>query len=245
MHNCMRKKLDSWGRPIIYKHDYKIETFQKKNETFYYLLGAFITDGNVYFGKRKNAKVSISSKDKDWLQSINKLICEDDLVKTRKSGVHVLNIYCVEIAEILLKNGCHPNKSLTVRLPRVPKKYMRDFLRGCMDGDGSVSLPIKTIKRKYGTYRYAIPTCYLCSASKVFLERIGEYLNASGFKHYFITLNPKERKIRGTTIKNSRPMYRLLFNNNDCQKFLSWIYYPGNKISMPRKTRITNDILVV
>lgn len=237
-------KIDSWGRPVRFKHSYNLEVFRTKNALFYYLLGAFITDGNVYiYRDGKSAKTSLSSKDIDWLRAINKFICDDDLISIKKNGQGTLGMFDPTIADLLINSGCHPRKSLTVRLPNVPDKYLRDFLRGCIDGDGSISQRKAKVKRPYGTYHYDVSSCYLCSASKSFLLDISKELHKLGFKHYFITLKPKTRKIRGEIIKSVRPMYRLLFNNNDCKKFLQWIYYPDHAIAMQRKATLSQAIV--
>ena len=40
----------------------------------------------------------------------------------------------------LLKLGLTPRKSKTIRLPNVPEQYFKDFIRGCFDGDGCVTV---------------------------------------------------------------------------------------------------------
>lgn len=41
----------------------------------------------------------------------------------------------------MIKLGLYPNKSLTVKFPTIiPKKFLPDFLRGYLDGDGCVYL---------------------------------------------------------------------------------------------------------
>ncbi len=235
---------DSWGRKIQFKHQYNLEVFTTKNDLFYYLLGAFITDGNVYFAKKKSGtQTSITSMDLDWLKQLNIFISPDNLISKKRKNCGVLRMFDPEIGTILNQNGCIPNKSLIAKLPKIPKKYFRDFLRGCMDGDGSVSLQAKKVVRPYKTYIYKVPTCYLCSASKQFIDAISIRLNSLGFNHYLITLSPKSRKIRGTVIISKTPMYRILFNGTDCYKFLTWLYYDGNKVSMPRKSKIVEEIV--
>ncbi len=43
-----------------------------------------------------------------------------------------------KMREDLNRLGLHQRKSLTMIFPDVPEKYMRHFIRGCWDGDGSV-----------------------------------------------------------------------------------------------------------
>lgn len=239
----MRTRTDSWGRKINFKHSYNLKVFQKKNALFYYLLGAYITDGNVFFYRNgKSCKTTISSKDIDWLQMINDIICEDNLISLKEKRGE-LRITDPEIGKILDANGCHPNKSLTVKLPDIPEKYFRDFIRGSIDGDGSITLPQKKVVRPYKTYSYKVPTAYLCSASKEFIDAISIKLISLGLKHYVITLKPKRRKIRDTTINSTTPMYRILFNGEDCYHLINWLYYSDELICMTRKKKIAHEII--
>lgn len=49
------------------------------------------------------------------------------------------------MANDLAKFGIIPNKTyLTNHLPEVPKKFLKDFLRGLLDGDGSIYQETKT-----------------------------------------------------------------------------------------------------
>lgn len=50
------------------KYNYNIDLFKTKNETFYYLLGAFITDGGIVEkGSNKSAyQLGITSIDYDY-----------------------------------------------------------------------------------------------------------------------------------------------------------------------------------
>ena len=44
------------------------------------------------------------------------------------------------IYDDLLKIGLTPRKSKTVRMPNVPSEFLGDFARGCLDGDGTVTV---------------------------------------------------------------------------------------------------------
>lgn len=240
-----KEKFDIWGRKINYKYSYNLDAFNVKEELFYYLLGVFITDGNVYIPKNKTGtKVSISSRDKDWLLLLNNIISNDNLVRTNSKNETTLCVYDSDIAKILIENGCNPNKSLTQEMPCVPHKYLKDFLRGCMDGDGSILIKNKKITRPYKTYFYERPSCYLCSASYSFIKSLSDILTKRNLKHYLITLNPKPRKLGNRIITTKNKMYRLLFDNKDCVNFLTWIY-AESKIAMPRKQQIYNKILTL
>lgn len=51
-----------------------------------------------------------------------------------------LRIGNAKLYDSLIARGMYPNKSLTIRMPEIPKKFLRDFVRGNFDGDGCVYL---------------------------------------------------------------------------------------------------------
>lgn len=64
---------------------------------------------------------------------------------------HQKGLYCFHFAreklvEDLEKLGVYPRKSLIIKFPEVPKKYLPDFIRGVFDGDGSVYFDNRSLK---------------------------------------------------------------------------------------------------
>lgn len=52
-------------------------------------------------------------------------------------------ICCTKLCKDLIKLGCTPRKSLTLKFPSsdiLPKEYVGDFIRGYFDGDGCINL---------------------------------------------------------------------------------------------------------
>jgi len=214
------------------KYLYNLNIFLSENSTSFYLLGAFITDGCI----DGPHKVKIVSKDFEWLSDMRNLICTD-LPIANDRGTHVLKIYNTTIVNWLRKFGCVPNKSLTVKFPSIPPKYLPDFFRGCMDGDGSVgSYILKKHNNKF-------TSCYLLSASKDFIDTASLTLHSIGIEHYFYKDKIRETNIKGKKFMKKNPTYRIFFTNAKCEKFLKWIYYDGFPISLKRKYRIAQTII--
>lgn len=205
------------------KHLYNIDIFKKQTDAFYYLLGVFLTDGNISIGKHHN-KLQLTSKDKDWLISLaNILRCP---VYPTKDGHGNLTINSKEICRILISHGCAPHKSLSLTMPTVPLVYLRDFIRGCWDGDGSIP---KTGRAQ----------CYLCSSSRVWLEDIQVQINNNGFKSAIYEIKKLPCKLKnGKTIIPKNKHYRLMLTGEEAVRFVRWIYYPQHSLSMPRKSNI-------
>lgn len=230
------------------KYAYDIDLFKQRDATFYYLLGAFITDGCVHAKHNGAFETSITSKDFDWLKIIRDLICKE--LKIRKEGnseCGKLSVYSTEISKIFISEGCIPRKSLTVKLPTIPDKYLPDFIRGCMDGDGSLAI-CQYDKHKGGkTYTYTKTGCYLCGASKDFLVAISDILTAKGIIHSFIKTNDiGDVNMIGTkAVIATAEVHRLTFSDSSAARFLEWVYYPNHKLSMPRKRVLADKIISI
>lgn len=207
------------------RHHYNFSIFREETEIFYYLLGVFLTDGNIFQSEKYN-KLQLTSKDEDWIFQLQKILhCP---AYPTKDGHKNLTINCKEICNILVTHGCIPNKSLVVKMPVVPNKYLADFIRGCIDGDGTIPNS-KTV------------SCSLCSSSNKFLSEIQNILP---FKSAIYTIKKKPYKLKnGKLIIPKHPHYRLMLTGKVAKKFLAWIYYPNHKLSMPRKNTIAQSII--
>lgn len=215
------------------KYNYNIDAFKVKENNFYYLLGVFLTDGNIFKSKRAN-KIQLTSKDEDWLKILqNYLQCA--LYKT-KDGHHNLVINNKEICQILIDNGCLPNKSLITTVPEnIPSLYIPDFLRGCIDGDGSIpQLTIRNQKKQ----------CFLYSSSLKFLQGIKEMLNLYNIKSNIYEIEKKSYVLKNNkTINPHHKHYRLTVTGKSVNKMLSLIYCADGELSMPRKQNIAKLIM--
>jgi hypothetical protein len=226
------------------KYKYNLETFTKEDDISYYLLGAFITDGCVSYNTshspdKKYYSCELKSADHDWLQTISKL-CGDDLLLKKASNSQCLRlrIHNTKIAEWLISYNCVPNKTLTVKFPNIPEKYLSDFIRGCWDGDGSIS----NIKRKNG---YLEPKAQLYSASKSFIYDLQKTLlqKYKIISHIYEVKMTDHKMLDGTVITAKNQLYQMSIGSRHCKKFCQEIYYVDHKISMPRKNKKAQEII--
>jgi hypothetical protein len=231
------------------KYHYNLETFYREDALSYYLLGAYITDGNVAICPNKSTAVTLGSCDYDWLESIKNKVCNELQVKKRRnSNYWELKIYSYELANFLISKGCVQNKSLTVDFPKVPKQYLPDFIRGCIDGDGSVIL--RTLQRNSRNkltldkiFTYQIAQCALYSASEKFIKEYEDILTNYGFAFSSNKRKNNGGLIRGKRILGKHFIYSTFISGEQANKFLQWIYYPNHPLSMPRKCLKANKIL--
>ncbi len=212
------------------KYSYNVEIFRHKNDTFYYLLGALITDGNI-FTAVGCYKIQLTSKDADWIGILRKeLNCP---AYPTKDGHKNLTINSKEICRILLANGLTPNKSLTSEVPNIPDEYLADFVRGCMDGDGSIPNGINV-------------QTYLYSSSIHFLTDMRNILTARNILSHIYEIKKSPYTLKnGKTIIPRHNYYRLTITDGAAKRFLSWVYYDGHKLSMPRKNKLAQQLLAL
>ena len=114
-----------------------------------YWLGFIFADGTISSSPlREEAKtqyqfeLSLSAKDVSHLEKFAKFIeykqtifCDDTRCR--------LSVYSKHLWQVLNVNGCTPQKSLTLKFPRIElfksKDLIRHFIRGYWDGDGCLS----------------------------------------------------------------------------------------------------------
>jgi hypothetical protein len=110
-----------------------------KGPNLWYLVGLITSDGCLSSDGRH---IDITSKDHEFLKKI-----KDKFRLVNKIGVKnrdkVNEAYHVQFSnrnlyEFLLSVGLTPNKSLTLKSLDIPEEYFVDFLRGVIDGDGSI-----------------------------------------------------------------------------------------------------------
>lgn len=111
-----------------------------------YILGFIATDGCLVEHENGYHALNITNKNKNILERILTAMHSDHKISIKSRGgvpkkkYFQLQIRNQFIYKDLLKLGLTPRKSKTLKLPGVPSKFFNDFIRGCFDGDGSVTV---------------------------------------------------------------------------------------------------------
>lgn len=156
-----------------------------------YVLGIIYTDGSLHRARR----MIIGQKDPELLIKIKKLMdCNAELYFRPKkkyrdvvSGkLYLLQINHGKIYDDLIKLGLSPDKSLTVQFPDITPKYVRHFIRGCWDGDGTVYFEGRDgqIKAKFVSGSLAFIEGILAELEKAGLPRRTIYKLKRGSSSY-------------------------------------------------------------
>lgn len=198
----------------------------------YYLLGAFITDGHI----SKNTAV-LTSKDLDWLKDIIEIIVPNKpIYKSKISNAYSIALHNKNYTEWLKLNCCTPNKSLNVKFPNVPYKYLPDFIRGAFDGDGCICIyqaKNRKIKRAYS---------YISSASQEFIISFEKKLNELGISCTISKSKLCNGRVNGRIVIAKHNLYRLHLSKLNTIKLCNIIYYE-ECLCLKRKKYIADRIL--
>lgn len=213
--------------------------FLSENALSFYLLGVYFTDGSISDAKR-NLHFELASKDENWIKNIRNVICPSKPIYSRQN-YYLLRVSDIDCMNWLIEWGCTPRKSKTASiLKSIPLSYQKDFLRGVIDGDGSISGCYYKKRKNNKTYTYHKKTLYICSASEIFLNNIKEMI-PKDINCNLYNLGRRNNTINGRKVIATCNMFRLVFNDSNALKIGKYVYYSGNVLSLSRKEKIIQE----
>lgn len=178
--------------------------FNKWSPEMAYVLGLIITDGCI----TDTGKISLDMNEKELLEKVRRVMRSQHNITLSK---HQEGLYCFHFArERLVKDladlGVLPRKSLNVKLPAIPDAFLKDFIRGVFDGDGSIYFEKRSA-------RYPIRTTFV-SSSQDFIEKLEIALQQLGLPkraiHKQKTKNGIHYKIRYSH-ENSKKLFEIIY----------------------------------
>lgn len=201
-----------------------------------YAVGLIATDGNL---SRKPGRVSIVSNDIDLLEMVRGHLNITAPITRHTGGYghrcHHLIWSDRYFYDGLLGIGLIPAKSLTLGPLTVPDRYFADFLRGCIDGDGSIVTYLDRYNTfKHPTYVYTRLFVSIVSASPRFVE----WLRASVRRLLNVTGSLMVGRSPG-----KRTVWRLRYAKRESLAVLRWIYYAPDVPCLRRKYDIAVSFL--
>jgi len=137
-----------------------------------------------------------------------------------------------------VKIGLFPRKSLTLKSLDIPNEYFPDFLRGHLDGDGSIiHYTDRYLTKKNPLYVYDRVFVYFLSASRSHIQWIRRKIEE--LKDFRGSLSPWRSKLqKGTSV-----MYRLKYSTKEAKILLNWMYYRPGLPCLQRKFRIAESYI--
>ncbi|MFW6030879.1 MAG: LAGLIDADG family homing endonuclease [Halanaerobiales bacterium] len=170
--------------------------FEKWSPEMAYVTGFIAADGYVNEDEHK-LDIGLKKSDKKLLEDINKVMECDKTLYTDAIKVR-LSIVNHKIVDDLVNMGIVQAKSLTLRFPKVPGKYLSHFVRGYFDGDGTIGQSHnKPRLRILGTHEFLINMRNQISKT--------------------IGVNPNKPHVKEN-------IYTLSYSGSTAMKVLNWIY---------------------
>lgn len=199
---------------IKYKVDEKF--FNVWSRKMAYVLGFLFADGSLEDAPYLRGKyIRFVSINREIILKIKKAISSKHTIYEIKPATekqhrkYLLRIGSNKIYKDLSKFGLSPNKSLTMKLPKIPKKYFADFVRGYFDGDGCVFVEFGR-GRKHQKIFKGLKTIFT-SGSEAFLEALSNSLL-------------KACRLSKKSVYISRRAFQLRYGTADSVKLFYWMY---------------------
>lgn len=208
-----------------------------------YAIGLLVTDGNL---SRDGRHITMRSSDYNLLETFKFCLnLKTEIKQTYNDGFAKKPSFRVQFSDAqfyrwLLSIGLFPAKTYTIAELAIPDLYFRDFLRGHLDGDGSITV----YKDYYNTFK----------DPKYIYNRLWlRFISSSGAHIMWLQkriknlLRTKGHIAQG---KIQRPdqttgLWMLKFGKKESVKILSWIYYHPDVPCLKRKRIIAEKALEI
>ncbi|PIV42480.1 MAG: hypothetical protein COX92_00350 [Candidatus Nealsonbacteria bacterium CG_4_10_14_0_2_um_filter_40_15] len=196
-----------------------------------YFFGFAQTDGSLTKSSRNRGKLQIEIGEKDLhiLRSFKKLfplIYSSIRTRVRDTNFkkhyrsYVLAIFNMQFREEINESGIQYGKKSENNFPPNGHFCERDYIRGLLDGDGSIGM-------RLGKYPFVSFT--------VKSERLKDYL---------LNVIEKITKEKKKLDRNRRDnIYNIMLNREKAQKFINYLYYSGC-LTLKRKFKKAKAILL-
>ncbi|MCQ9207407.1 MAG: hypothetical protein NG740_05990 [Omnitrophica bacterium] len=220
-------RLEAQRRSKVPQKYYHINEnfFSQWSREMAYVLGLLMTDGCLNRPKNSSFRIRLCLNDRELLEKVANVIGSNHNITASRhqEGLYSLLFAREKLAQDLIKLGLKLRKSLDLEFPELPNEYLRDFIRGVFDGDGSVYFNKKS------------PNCPLVTkfvgGSRPFMYKLEQKLQGLGMPKRKIY--EERRKNVSYTIryshKNSLKLGGLMYSHIDSDLYLKRKYIKFKK----------------
>lgn len=196
----------------ITKYPINFEFFKNDSEEYWYFLGLISSDGYI---SDNNIEICLNKKDKFILERLKNLICPTKPLYEKKSTHSIKfticsTILCKELKEILSMTT--NKKYIEIKFPKVPEKYLKDYIRGLIDGDGCID----TTKAYQKDNIYIGPRLRILGNRTFLLEMLEEIRKQV------------DNKTKSVNKKGKENVWYVTFNFKTANDILNWCYKDCN-----------------
>jgi hypothetical protein len=201
-----------------------------------YAVGLLATDGNLSPDGRH---ICMRSSDKNLLETYRSVLnLKNKIAQTHNNGYAKKPSYRIQFSNVQFYNwltaiGVTPAKTHTIGTIQIPDEFFRDFLRGHLDGDGSIT----TYEDHYNTFK---------NPKYIYRRFFVRFISAS--EKHIVWLNEKANTIMRAQgrIHKTKPadptrqvnMWVLKFGKKESISLLKKLYYHEHVPCLERKREI-------
>lgn len=202
----------------VHKYHYNWDFFEVDSEELYYFLGFVASDGYI---SSNEIEIGLNEKDKHILERFTELICpEKPLHYKPRTNSYTLKISCRNKIKRFKQffDVTSNKKHEEISFPIIPTQYLKDFIRGYVDGDGTMD----TTKGYKGDKVYVGPRLRILGNPK-FLQGLNE-ATKTFYPHKTNAINQKGKE----------NVYVITYNFSTAKAIMEWLY-DGSNIHLNRK----------
>ena len=196
------------------------EFFRVWSPEMAYVLGLWWADGCMRVKSHGAHEIEIASNDLDHLAYIAPIIGGKYQVRrvSLQANTYVITFCSKEMYEDILALGGTPRKSKTIGFPPVSIQLLPHFIRGVVDGDGTL------------TWNGDRPIVQIYSGSEHFLKTLTENVeNVTGIPAPNIIANRDNWTLKWSTIR--------------AKCLVAWLYFDNPGLALARKTAVASRFL--
>lgn len=222
VHRLTIKKIIE-GNGLIYRNKSVAHQKIKINSNYFekidssskaYFLGFIYADGNVY---KNHLKIDINKKDINLLKVFLQELESDHKIYIYKDNVSI-NISNQKIKSDLNSLGVFPRKTYNMNFPennQVPEKYIRHFIRGYFDGDGSIQL--HNYEHPIWRFTFMAPENFCQKIIEILEQNCNIKLSQLQDKRVSVDMKTLylSKSVRPSKIINLKKVYDYLYNDSD------------------------------
>jgi hypothetical protein len=186
-----------------------------------YVLGYWWADGCMRIKANTGAhQIEIASNDREHLQTIAQIIGGKYFLRkvSPQANTYVIAFCSKEMYQDIESHGGTPRKSRTIDFPNVPTEFLPHFVRGVVDGDGTLA------------WNGDRPIIQVYSGSRLFLNGlIADIAQNTGIPEPLPQTNRENWTIKWSTIR--------------AKCLAAWLYVDHPGLSLARKATIAAQFL--
>lgn len=200
--------------------------FDNWNEVNSYFYGFWTADG--YFktcrGKCNSVGIGLQGQDKYILEKFRNGLGGCEVKKHKKRNFYVLEMHSKKLVLKMKEFGALERKSLIVDFPKINDLQIQDYVRGFLDGDGTIRIHTK----KDGKY------------PSLEISFCGGELFLNGLRNILFPICGKNNKICPATFSKKKQLWvcNLSYGGKTAEKICKWVYYKNDCLCLDRKYEV-------